>query len=84
MLQRAHAAAAAVATWGAQEIEGPLRALAEQSGLSAGQLFGPIRMAITGQAVSPPLFETMEIVGRQRCLERLQAAVDALRRTEST
>jgi glutamyl-tRNA synthetase len=40
-------------------------------------------MAITGQAISPPLFETMEIVGRERCLERIQSAVSTLRRTTS-
>jgi glutamyl-tRNA synthetase len=84
ILERAHAAASDVAAWTADEIERPLRALAEQEGLSAGQLFGPIRMAVTGQAVSPPLFETMEIVGRQESLDRLQAAVDALRRAGAT
>jgi glutamyl-tRNA synthetase len=84
LLERARAAAASVSPWQAEEIESPLRALAEASGLSAGQLFGPIRLAITGQAVSPPLFETMEIVGRERCLERLQLAVNALRRLAAT
>jgi glutamyl-tRNA synthetase len=81
LLRRAHDAAAAVSSWRAEEIERPLRSLAEQAGLTAGQLFGPIRLAITGQAVSPPLFETMEIVGRERCLERIMSAVDALRRS---
>ena len=84
LLERARAAAVSVSNWRAEDIEKPLRALAEQAGLSAGQLFGPIRLAITGQAVSPPLFETMEIVGRERCLERLQAAAAALRRTTSS
>jgi glutamyl-tRNA synthetase len=62
LFDRVHAAAVALSDWRAEEIEKPLRTLAEQSGLSAGQLFGPIRLAITGQTVSPPLFETMEIV----------------------
>jgi glutamyl-tRNA synthetase len=84
LFDRAHAAAVAISDWRAEEIEKPLRALAEQAGLSAGQLFGAIRMAITGQAVSPPLFETMEIVGREGCLERLQSAAAALRRTSSS
>ncbi len=79
LLQRAHDLAAAVAEWRAEAIEAPLRALAEGAGLSAGGLFSPIRMAITGQAVSPPLFETMEVVGRERCLARLEGAVRALR-----
>jgi len=84
LLERAGAAAASASSWRAEEIEPPLRALAEQAGLTPGQLFGAIRMAITGQAVSPPLFETMEIVGRERCLERLQAAAAAMRRATST
>jgi glutamyl-tRNA synthetase len=83
VLQAAYDASSSVARWGADDLEQPLRALAERSGLSPGQLFGPMRMAITGQAVSPPLFETMEIVGRERCLERLSAAVRALRAAAS-
>ena len=51
-----------------------LRTLAEELGLKAGQLFGPIRMAVTGQRVSPPLFESMEIVGRETVLARLALA----------
>jgi glutamyl-tRNA synthetase len=84
LFQRAHTAAGAAPSWMAKEIEAPLRALAEQSGLSAGQLFGPLRLAITGQAVSPPLFETMEIIGRETCLERLQAAAASLRSLASS
>jgi glutamyl-tRNA synthetase len=79
VLQTALDATSSVASWKADEIEHPLRALAERTGLSPGQLFGPIRMAITGQAVSPPLFESMEIVGRAVCLSRLAAAVEALK-----
>ncbi|HMK08712.1 MAG TPA: glutamate--tRNA ligase [Anaerolineales bacterium] len=74
LLQQAHDAAAQVENWQAEEIERPLRSLADQTGLTAGQLFGAMRMAITGQAVSPPLFETMEIIGRAICLDRLGAA----------
>jgi len=37
-----------------------------------------MRMAITGQAISPPLFESMEIIGREVCLARLESAVGAL------
>jgi glutamyl-tRNA synthetase len=81
LLDQARTAAASVSTWRAEDIERPLRSLAEAESLSAGQLFSPIRMAITGQAVSPPLFETMEIIGRQGCLDRLQAAAQALHRT---
>jgi hypothetical protein len=44
----------------AESVEPPMRALVEQLGLSAGQAFGLLRVAVTGQKVSPPLFESME------------------------
>lgn len=58
--------------------EQPLRALAEEMGFSAGQVFGVLRGAVTGQRVSPPLFESMAIVGREKVLERLRQAVRIL------
>jgi glutamyl-tRNA synthetase len=58
--------------------EQPLRNLAEQSGLKAGQVFGIIRNAVTGQKNSPPIFECMEIIGRKKVLERIEAAADIL------
>jgi glutamyl-tRNA synthetase len=58
--------------------EPPLRALVDTLGLSAGQIFGILRVAITGQKVSPPLFESMEIIGREKVLERVRRAVKTL------
>jgi glutamyl-tRNA synthetase len=58
--------------------EQAMRALADQLGLKAGQLFGTIRMAITAQPVSPPLFETNEILGKDACLKRISAAIALL------
>ena len=58
-----------------QSAEPPMRLLAEELGLSAGQLFGILRVAVTGQKVSPPLFESMAIIGKERVLERVGAAV---------
>ncbi len=58
--------------------EEPLRALAEELGLKVGQLFGILRVAVTGQKVSPPLLESMEIIGRATVLERLQKAIAVL------
>ena len=55
-----------------------MRALAEELGLKAGQLFGILRNAVTGQRVSPPLFESMEIIGREKVLSRVQAAIQLL------
>jgi glutamyl-tRNA synthetase len=58
--------------------EPPMRALVEQLGLSANQVFGILRAAVTGQTVSPPLFESMEIVGKEKVLERVRWAIALL------
>lgn len=58
--------------------EVPLRALAEQLDLSAGQLFGILRAAVTGQTISPPLFESMAVIGKAKVLERLRQAIATL------
>lgn len=55
-----------------------MREYVETSGYSAGQVFGIMRVAITGQKVSPPLFESMEIVGKEKVIRRLQNAVEIL------
>lgn len=59
--------------------EPPMRALVEEMGLSSGQVFGILRVAITGQKVSPPLFESMAVIGKEKILERLRRAADILR-----
>lgn len=59
--------------------EPPLRDYVEKSGLNANQVFGIVRVAVTGQKVSPPLFESMEIIGREKVLQRLSNAVNLLR-----
>ncbi len=58
--------------------EPPMRALVEQLGLSPNQVFGILRVAVTGQTVSPPLFESMEIVGKEKVLERVKKAIEIL------
>jgi glutamyl-tRNA synthetase len=57
-------------------MEENLRAMAEALSWKAGELFMPIRVAITGSKASPPLFDTMRVLGRARVLSRLR---DALR-----
>jgi glutamyl-tRNA synthetase len=59
-------------------LEGALRPLAEELGLKAGQLFSPLRIAVTGQSAAPPLFETMMVLGRERCLTRIRVALGKL------
>jgi glutamyl-tRNA synthetase len=65
-------------------LETPLRALAEGLGLKPGALFGLLRLAVTGQSVSPPLFETMIVVGRGATLARLATAEVTLRAAVDT
>ncbi len=60
-------------------LETLLRPLAEELGLKAGQLFSVLRTAVTGEIATPPLFQTMVVLGRERCLKRLAAALDKLR-----
>ena len=62
----------------ADELEPPLRALAEERGWKAGDLFMAIRVAITGKTATPPLFDTMVALGYERTLDRLDEAVEAL------
>ncbi len=64
--------------WSHAAMEAAYRALAERTGAKAGDLFMLMRVAITGRNVSPPLFETMELVGRERCIYRLGAAARLL------
>jgi len=58
--------------------EPPMRAYVESSGFSANQVFGILRVAVTGQKVSPPLFESMEVIGKEKCLARILNAVEIL------
>lgn len=61
-----------------EKAEQPLRDLADKLDLKAGQLFGILRSAVTGQRVSPPLFESMQIIGKDTVLQRIEQAVSIL------
>ncbi|MDX6286933.1 MAG: glutamyl-tRNA synthetase [Frankiales bacterium] len=62
--------------WSAVSIEAALRAaLVDGLGLKPKNAFGPVRVAVTGSAISPPLFESLELLGRERSLARLEAAL---------
>ena len=65
-------------TFEADELEPPLRALAENRGWKAGDLFMAIRVAVTGRTATPPLFDTLVALGRERVLERIDRAVEIL------
>ncbi|MCX8558209.1 glutamate--tRNA ligase [Mycolicibacterium mucogenicum] len=72
-------ALAGVGEWNTAHIEAALKAsLLDGLELKPRKAFGPIRVAVTGATVSPPLFESMELLGRDRSLARLQAARNGL------
>ncbi len=65
-------------TWEADELEPPLRELVEARGWKAGDLFMAVRVATTGRTATPPLFDTLVALGRERTLVRLDAAIARL------
>jgi Glutamyl- and glutaminyl-tRNA synthetases len=68
------AALESVQEWNAENIQDALRVkLIEELELKPRQAFGPARVAVSGKRVSPPLFESMEILGRESSLKRLRA-----------
>ncbi|MCS7181691.1 MAG: glutamate--tRNA ligase [Thermoanaerobaculum sp.] len=65
--------------WNQENLEAGLRRFAESRGLRTGDLFMAVRVAVTGRTATPPLFETMEVLGKETCRRRLRAAVRLLR-----
>ena len=61
-----------------ESLEVMLRPLAAELGLKTGQLFGTLRVAVTGRTAAPPLFQTMAVLGKERCLRRIEAALARL------
>jgi|TARA_B110000263_G_scaffold134578_1_gene116888 glutamyl-tRNA synthetase len=61
-----------------ENLEDNFRKLAEELKLKAGQLFFPIRIALTGRKESPPLFDTMKVIGRESSIKRLNNAINIL------
>ena len=60
-------------------LEGTLRPLADELGVKTGMLFGTIRIAVTGRTAAPPLFQTMAVLGRDRCMRRIDSAISRLK-----
>lgn len=65
--------------WKAETLEATVRPLTEEMGMKAGPFFGVLRVAVTGRTASPPLFQTMEVLGREKCLQRLNVATAKLK-----
>lgn len=77
-LDRALAVLQDLPSFDTESIETALRALAEELGIKVGQLLGSIRIATTGLKVAPPLFETLEILGRDRSVSAVRVATEQL------
>lgn len=76
VLQASYDALAALPTWSTDAIQTALQtALVDGLGLKPRNAFGPVRVAVTGRRISPPLFESLELLGRDRSLGRLQRAI---------
>ena len=82
-LRAAHLGLSGLGTFDAPSIEAVLRPLAKDLGIKTGQLLGTLRAATTGQKVSPPIFESMEVLGRERTLTRVGNAIDTLQNHKS-
>jgi glutamyl-tRNA synthetase len=77
-LRRARDLVARIEPFSPECLEQPLRDLAGELEIKVGPLFGILRGAVTGQRVSPPLFETMSIMGRERVLEQMDRGIEIL------
>ncbi len=64
--------------WEPEAIEEAMRAFCERHGWTPKQLFMPVRVAVTGRAATPPLFETMAVLGKEVCRSRLRKAAEVL------
>jgi glutamyl-tRNA synthetase len=76
ILRAAQAALEDVEDWSALEIEAVLKRLCDQLGEKPRTVYGPIRVAVTGSRISPGLYESLELLGRERSLERLRRGVE--------
>jgi glutamyl-tRNA synthetase len=74
-LARVREELAALDAFGAEDVERALRGVVEQLGVKPKEVFQPVRVAITGSTISPGIFESLAALGRERTLERLDAAL---------
>ncbi|MFD9196597.1 glutamate--tRNA ligase, partial [Streptomyces phaeochromogenes] len=64
--------------WTAEALKAGLEAAAAEHGLKLGKAQAPVRVAVTGRTVGLPLFESVEVLGRERTLKRIDAAAGNL------
>lgn len=79
MLEKALGKLAEWPEWATPETETEMRAFCEELGWKVRDVFMSLRGAVTGRTVSPPLFETMEVLGREESLQRIREAIELLR-----
>ena len=70
-----------LASFDTESLEALLRPMAVALGLKTGQFFGTLRVATTGRTAAPPLFQTMAVLGKERCRRRIAAALAMLERS---
>jgi len=78
LLRATRAALGSVPAWESEALEGSLRTLAESRGITAGKVFQPLRVALTGLTVSPGIFEMLMQMGRDLSLKRIDKAIAVL------
>jgi glutamyl-tRNA synthetase len=78
LLVDAREALAGAGSWDAEAIEAALEPLPERLGVKPGRLYQPIRVAISGGSVSPGIFESLAVLGREESLARIDAAITRL------
>jgi glutamyl-tRNA synthetase len=83
-LQSAHDQLKKYTSLDAEIVEADLRELALELSLKVGQFFGILRVAITGQRISPPLIESMQIIGNTKVLQRINHAIALLQQVETS
>jgi glutamyl-tRNA synthetase len=77
-LLKARDVLASLDQWKATVMEPPIRELGAQLGLKPGQMLGSLRAAVSGSPATPPLFPMMEVMGRARCMHRIEQAIARL------
>ncbi len=79
LLGQARDALASLGTWTAEAIHGAIQVLAEQSGAGLGKVAQPLRVAVSGGSVSPPIDQTLAILGRGETVARIERAIASVR-----
>lgn len=75
-LRQLHLQLSALETWDAQSIHTAIEAITEALGVGMGKVGQPLRVAVTGGSFSPPIDQTVELLGRERSIDRIQRAID--------